>query len=263
MFISYFDESGDDGYPKKSSDLFILTSIYFHHSVWKENYKKLFDIRKQLKLDYELPIKQEFHTNEFITDKFPYHGLYDAVTRKKILIDFFKYCNFLDFKTISVIIDKNNIRRPEYDVLKNALTYNVQRIENDLTYMGPENKFMIITDEGRVGKMRATTREIQKINFIPSMYNHGNYRQEIKKLIEDPLPKNSKDSYLIQLSDMICFVVSLYAKQNLCNQKMAWSKRVLEVLDYGDEIKLLNSIKTKLNLKANKSNEYGFVYYPK
>lgn len=263
MYISYFDESGDDGYPSKSSDLFVLTSIYFHHSVWKENYKKLFEIRNQLKKEYGLPIKQEFHTREFITDKAPYHGIYDATTRKKVLFDFVKYCNFLEFKTISVIIDKNNIQRPTYDVLKNALTYNVQRIENDLSSLNPDNKFMIITDEGRVGKMRSTTREIQKINFIPSMYNYESYRKEIQKLIEDPLPKNSKDSYLIQLADMLCFIISLYAKQHLCKQKMSWGKRVLDVLDYGDEKKLLEIIKPKLNLKANRVNEYGFVYYPK
>lgn len=263
MFISYFDESGDDGYPSKSSDLFVLTSIYFHHSIWKENYKQLYDIRKQLKNDYGLPIKQEFHTKEFVTDKAPYHGNYDPETRKKIVFDFFKYSNFLDFKTISVIIDKNNIKRPNYDVLKNALTYNVQRIENDLSYLNPDNKFMIITDEGRVGKMRATTRAIQKINFIPSLYNYNSYRKEIQKLIEDPLPKNSKDSYLIQLADMLCFIISLYAKQHLCKQKMAWGKRILDVLQYGDEIKLLDIVKPKLNLKANRFNEYGFVYYPK
>lgn len=262
MYISYFDESGDDGYPNKSSDLFILTSIYFHHSSWKDNYRQLFEIRKQLHKDYGLPIKQEFHTNEFITDKFPYHGKYDINARRNIVFDFFKYSNLLDFKTISVIIDKNNIKRPNYDVLKNALTYNVQRIENDLN-INPDNKFMIITDEGRVSKMRSTTREIQKLNFIPSMFNYDSYRKEIQKLIEDPLPKNSKDSYLIQLADMICFIVSLYAKQNLTNQKMNWNKRVLEVLNYGDEIKLLTIIKQKLNLKANKTNEFGFVYYPK
>lgn len=262
MFISYFDESGDDGYPSKSSDLFILTSIYFHHSYWKENYQKLYEIRRQLNVKYGLPVKQEFHTNEFITDKFPYHGKYDKITRRNIVFDFFKYINSLDFKTIAVIIDKNNIKRPSYDVLKNALTYNVQRIENDLS-VNAENRFMIITDEGRVSKMRATTREIQKVNYIPSMFNNIKYRKEIQKLIEDPLPKNSKDSYLIQVADMICFIVSLYAKQNLTAQKKNWNKRVLEVLTYGDEVKLLNIIKSKLNLKANSSNEFGFVYYPK
>ncbi|MGH2647826.1 MAG: DUF3800 domain-containing protein [Ginsengibacter sp.] len=262
MFISYFDESGDDGYPKFASELFVLTSIYFHHSLWKKNYTKLSTIRKHLKDSFGLPIKQEFHTKEFVTDKDPYHGKYSASDRRNILIQFCKYAALLDFKTISVIIDKNKINREKYDVLKNALTYNVQRIENDLRLLKNESRFLIITDEGRVGKMTSTTREIQKINYIPSMYQ-GTYRKEIDCLIEDPLPKKSSQSYFIQLVDMICFIISLYAKQNLCRKKISWGNRISNVLNYGDEIELLNILKPKLNLKASSYNEYGIVYYPK
>ena len=264
MYISYFDESGDDGYPLTVSQLFVLTSIYFPHSAWKLNYERLYNIRKVLHPLYGLPIKQEFHTKEFITDKDPYHGLYTPIQRKKLLFDFFRCIDLIDFKIISVVINKEKIHRPKYNVLKNALTYNVQRIENDLNYMNKaDDKFIIITDEGRVGKMRYITREIQKINYIPSMYNHENYRKEIQNLIEDPLPKNSSESYFIQLADMLCFVISLYAKQNLCNEKIAWGKRIRGVLDYGDEITLMNLIKPKFNLKANGLNEYGIVCYPK
>ncbi len=40
MFISYFDEIGDDGYPKYSSELFVLTSIYMYFLYWKSNYQE-------------------------------------------------------------------------------------------------------------------------------------------------------------------------------------------------------------------------------
>lgn len=262
MFISYFDESGDDGYPTYSSELFVLTSIYFHHSIWKENYRKIHEIRKELKENYGLPIKQEFHTKEFVVDKDPYHGKYAAEVRKEILFKFLNSVKELDLKIISVVINKMKINRPAYDVLKNALTYNVQRIENDLNYLRADAKFLIITDEGRIGKMRSTTRSIQKINYIPSMYNQQSYRREIANLIEDPLPKKSSESYFIQLADMLCFVISLYAKQNLCADKISWGKRITNVLNYGDEITMMEIIKSKLNLKASHKDKYGIVCYP-
>lgn len=53
---------------------------------------------------------------------------------------------------------------------------------------------MIISDEGRVSKMRDTARMLQRINYIPSQFNYASYQKEIKTLIEDPLPKNSKES---------------------------------------------------------------------
>ena len=262
MFISYFDESGDDGYPQYSSELFVLTSIYFHNSVWQENYRKLHLLRKFLNDKYKLPIKQEFHTKEFISDKTPYHGKYSANDRKAILKYYCMAISKLDLKIISVVIDKKKINRPEYDVLKNALTYNVQRIENDLNSIAPNSKFLIISDEGRISKMRATTRAVQRFNFIPSMFNPDSYRKEITHLIEDPLPKRSAESYFIQLADTCSFLVSLYAKQNACSNKIAWSKRVMKVLNYGDEIELMDIIRPKLNLKANRKNPYGIVVYP-
>jgi hypothetical protein len=194
MFLSYFDESGDDGYPIYSSELFILSSLYIHHSVWKENHERIHEFRRKLKADFGFPVKQEFHTKEFITDKDSYHGKYSPIVRKDILFLFFQMLPLLDIKIISVAIDKKRINRPQYDVMKNALTYNVLRIENDLNYLGADAKFVIITDEGRVSKMRQTTRAIQQINYIPSLYGSSSYRKEIKNLIEDPLPKSSSES---------------------------------------------------------------------
>lgn len=162
MFISYFDESGDDGYPKYSSELFVLTSIYLHHSKWKENHDKIYNFRKQLKTDFGLKISEEFHSKEFITDKDPYHGRFTPKERKEIIFQYFRLLNLLDIKIISVVIDKTRINRPAYHILKNALTYNVQRIENDLNFLGDAGKFMIITDEGRLSKMRDTVRMLQK-----------------------------------------------------------------------------------------------------
>lgn len=139
----------------------------------------------------------------------------------------------------------------------------MQRIENDLMSVGEGNKFIIITDDGRVAKMRQTTRAIQKINFIPSKFDFTSYRKEIRNLIEDPLPKPSSESYFIQCADMISFLVSLYAKRHLCKPAMEWGNRIKTVLNYGDEIALMNIIKSKLNTKASGKNEYGIVYYPK
>ena len=68
MYISYFDESGDDGYPG-SSNIFTLTAFYLHHQNWKTQYEQIHSFRQQLKADYNIPIKLEMHTKKFLLNK--------------------------------------------------------------------------------------------------------------------------------------------------------------------------------------------------
>ncbi len=70
--IAYFDESGDDGIIKYSSDTFILSSIYMYDTEWENNFNKFKEMRKFLKKEFGFPIKEEFHTANFFTDKNPY-----------------------------------------------------------------------------------------------------------------------------------------------------------------------------------------------
>lgn len=262
MFLSYFDESGDDGYPKMSSELFVLSSIYMQESSWKDNYEKLLQLRRELKSKYSLLVKEEFHTKEFITDKNPYHKRFSHSQRRDLIFDMCRGVSTLDMKSIIVVIDKQNINRPKYDVLKNALTYNIQRIENDLNFLGGDARFMIITDEGRVAAMRNTTRLIQRMNYIPSMYGGTPLRKDIKKLVEDPLPKNSNDSYFIQVADLLAFLMMIYSRRFICKPSIELGKRIRNVLSDADIISILDILKPILNLKASRKNPYGVVYYP-
>lgn len=263
MYIVYMDESGDDGFPDYSSPLFIMTSLYMHNQNWKSNFEKIYEFRKKLKQDYRLPVKMEMHTAAFLTDKNPYRELCLSFTeRREIIFLFFDLLSIMDIKIVNVVMNKTNITYPQYDILDKTLSYNIQRIENDLKNNDPSCKFMIITDEGRVGMMTNTTRKIQKVNYIPSKYNPEPYRAEIQKMIEDPLPKASSESYFIQLADMVSYIVNLYAKRHFLPDAN-WPNRILNVLKYGDELELLNIAKPVLNLQASTANEYGIAHYPK
>ena len=260
MYLVYFDESGDDGYPKYSSGLFVLTSCYLHHQKWQEIYNSLKEFRKQLKQSFGIPIKLEFKAREFILNKNPYRKFnIDDNNRKKILEIIADFLGNIEVKFINVVINKKKIKKDNYPILENALKFNIQRIENDLK-IDPLNKFLIITDEGRVGKMRYTTRKIQKINIIPSKFI-GRYRREIKLLIEDPLPKKSQESYFIQMCDFVAFLIYLYGIKKFLNKE--WSNRLSTILNLNELIRIINKIKPVLNLKATNENEYGIVCYPK
>ena len=263
MHIAYYDESGDDGFPSYSSPLFVLTGVYLHYMKWKDAYAAIRDFRSELRKRFGLPIKWEIHTKHLVLNKKPYGSLGLPVGERIRIIDL--CCDLiagLDVKIVNVVIVKPRIRNSDYDILDRALTYSVQRIENDLDPSShPENQFVIITDEGRVGKMRKTTRRIQRYNPIPSKFGPTTYRREIQSLIEDPLPKDSKESYFIQLADLVAYIVYLYAVTK--TRAGTFPKRMPSEVT-PEQVRLwLESLKPSLNLEASRSDPYGIVFYPK
>jgi hypothetical protein len=90
MFIAYYDESGDDGFPETSSPFFVLSVVYQHHLVWKENYAEVKEFKRQLARDFSFPFHEELHTREFLLNKNPYFNWKMADADRVHVIDL--YC---------------------------------------------------------------------------------------------------------------------------------------------------------------------------
>jgi len=263
MIITYFDEAGDDGFPVYSSPLFVLSCIYMEEQNWQENFQQIYNFRRSLKTLYGFPIKLELHTRDFLLNKKPFDQavrLSDE-TRIKILDDYCTIIRSLKLRIINVVINKTVVHSDEYDVLDRAFTYSIQRIENDLNSIQYNGKFMIITDPGRVGKMVKIARRLQKINYVPSKYGPGAYRSEIRRLIEDPLEKNSDQSYFIQVADFITYVIYQYKSDQL---KIAdYPKRFPKQVNSTKILHWMNELKPCFNTKLSVDDPFGIVCYPK
>ncbi len=169
MKICYYDESGDDGFPRYSSPLFVLSAIYLDHLAWKHIHGKIAEVRRELKQEFDFPIKMEMHTKQFLLDKSPYRERSISESDRIRIMN--KLCSFigdLDISIINILINKTIIKKQDYDVLNTALKFSVQRIENDIDPKNnPDMKFLIITDEGRVGKMRKPHAQFNDSTIYP------------------------------------------------------------------------------------------------
>ncbi len=256
----YCDETGDDGNNTLSSDIFVLTSIYMLSEAWNENYNKIREFRKAWRIRYGIHIQEEMHTKHFLTDKEPFrHYGWSVEQKQDMLKEFTLLIASLDIKIVNTIIDKTKIKDSEYNVLEKALTYSVQRIENDSA--GNWN-YLIIADKGRIKPMRKTARAIRAYNPIYSQFG-GIVNRPIKYLLEDVLEKDSKESYFIQTCDFISYFVHLYYIVNML--KKSKPNRVSNIIDDHFVKRVLITLKKAgvLNVKANNDNEYGLVIYPK
>ena len=260
-YIAYFDETGDDGIATTSSDHFILTSLYMPAESWQQNFNLMRSLRKELRDKYGFHVTEEMHTKHFLTDKNPYRNYkWSKEIKQEIIKAFTLTIADMDLKIVNVIIDKTKFKDGNYHILENALKYNIQRIENDSD--GQWN-YLIITDEGRIAPMRKTARAIRAFNPIQSKYSYGFVNQPITNMIEDIMEKNSAESYFIQICDFVSFFVHLYFKNEFRHEELP--KRVGNVIDEVFVKRVMATLKNsgKLNLKANESNTYGLVIYPK
>lgn len=263
MRIAYYDEAGDDGYPKYSSPLFALSAVYMHYLQWQPNFERVQEFRRGLKRDFGLPVKLEMHTKYFVLGKNPYRsaGLSEA-DRIQVMDLFADLIGSLQMKIINVVINKPALQGNPVAVLDTALKFSVQRIENDLEpARNPESRFMVITDPGRVGAMRGTTRRIQRINFIPSRFGMKPYRREITTLIEDPIQKDSKESYFIQLADYVSFVAYLYT--HFVTGVGAPHGRMPAAVTRDKVRDWMERMRPALNTRAAGDDEFGVKIYPR
>lgn len=259
-YLVYFDETGDDGANTLSSKQFVLTSVYLDINLWQNTFNAIRAFRRELKEKYGLHITDEIHTKHLVRDKGMYrqYGWSDE-QRRQLLIDLTKHISCLEIKAINVLIDKEKIKTTDYQVLKNALTYNIQRIEND---SAGKWHYLIITDEGRLAPMRKTAREIRSYNPIQSHYG-GFQNIPIKNLVEDIMAKESIESYFIQICDFISFFTDLHYR--VVDKKEQLPKRVERVVDERFVKRVMATFREGgiLNLKASSAHPFGCVIYPK
>lgn len=260
MYLTYLDESGDDGFPNTSSPLYVQSAVYLPHDRWKDCFERIQAFRRTLATQTKLAFSLELHTRELLLDKDPYHALrIPPAERHAIVSAFCRHFATLDVRVINVVIHKAAIVNESYPVLDRAITYLVQRIENDLRRT--RDHFIVISDEGRVGKIRATTRRMQRFNPVPSKFGSLPQRIEIEYQIEDPLPKPSHESHFIQFADLVAYLVQLRMQLKLGTGE--WPKRLRSYLAPDAVVEWLEILRPCFNLSAAPLDRYGIVCYPK
>lgn len=218
-------------------------------------------LRHELKSKFNFPVGEEMHITPFMTDKNPYRRFnWSNEERLSILNSYIACIAQMKIEVVNVVIDKTKIKNNDYPILENALKYNIQRIEN--TCAGEWN-YMAISDKGRVKRMSKTARAIRVYNPIQDVFGLSSRNLPIKYMFEDILEKDSKESYFIQVSDFISYFVHLYYKSFFLNENLP--NRVASLITAEKIKNAMEYLKANgvLNLKANTSNEYGIVIYPK
>lgn len=251
MYLMYVDESGDTGLVNSPTRNFILSSIVVHESNWRVFVDRLVGFKKKMRLLHGLPLRTEIHSVEFLNSKVA--GL-DRFKRLAILRNALDELASMDFISItSVVIDKTN-KPANFDVFEAAWSMLFQRFENTMqagNFPGSHKTDygMVLTDATNGRALQRMVRRMAVFNMVPntSYFGGGSRNLPIRKIIEDPHSKDSKDSLPIQM----CDVVAYFLKQRIEPNKYIKKSRAHLYFDRLDPV---------LNKAASRTNNLGTVF---
>jgi len=219
VYLLYVDESGDCGMTGSPGRYFVLSGVVVHELRWHATLDAIIDMRKNLRLVYGLKLREEIHAGEMIRKPGELARIPKSM-RLRLLRDVLDFeATLPDVSVINVVVDKQG-KPADYDVFEQAWKVLIQRFENTISHRnfpGPQNAQdygLLVVDDTDEPKLRGLTRRMRIYNPVPNTGGSGYRQMPLRTLIEDPVHRNSRDSYFVQLADVNAYF--LYQKLAAC-----------------------------------------------
>lgn len=204
----YVDESGDSGLINSPTSHFALSGLVIHEARWRDFVTAIVNFRRTLLAAYGLPLRAEIHASHFIRSP-PVEGMARHI-RLAILRNFIDELAKMDSISITnIVVDKTG-KSADYDVFTKAWQALFQRFENTLIHGNfpgaHKTDFgMVLTDATDGQKLQRLMRRMAVHNPVPNRFWPGYRNMPLLRIVEDPHPKDSKDSYFIQACDTCAY----------------------------------------------------------
>lgn len=214
MYLMFVDESGDTGMSHSPSRYYILCGLVVHELRWRSVLDELLKFRREMKANFGLKLSDEIHAAHMFRsgghlNHIQKHHRLEIIRR---LAD--KLATMQDLSLISVALDKSK-RTSDHDVFSNAWQALLQRFENTMLHKnfpggkGREDRGIVLCDQTDEAKLRKLVRKMRAYNPIPNQQWAGvGYRNlGLAHIIEDPIFRNSRLSYLVQAVDVTSYLL--------------------------------------------------------
>lgn len=222
MYLMYVDESGDCGLPSKGSPttLFCLSGVVVHELAWKDTIGQLLQFRRWLRRQHGIPQEAELHTAEMINKPSKLHASIRSLQKHQRLAVIRQFANEIaqlrDINIINVVLDKSRGIPSADDAFNYAWTSLFQRFENTIdqkNFAGqsnPQERGIIFPDDTDGGKLKDLLAKMRVNNLLKINLGSGastRVNRPVRFLIEDPVVRDSTQSYLIQVADCAAFLL--------------------------------------------------------
>lgn len=204
MLIAYVDESGDSG-REGGSKTYSLGCVVVEDRMWPDAFDQFLSFRSFLRHRFGILRREEIKANYLLrgSGDLKRYGFGDGI-RHDLYRMHMRLANKLGLQVFAVVINKEKIYswRDPRDI---AWEYALQRFERMSTKSG--EPILIMHDEGDSQSIRKLVRRARRANMASSAawMAPGVFKLPAHLLIDDPVPRDSSQSYFVQLADLCAF----------------------------------------------------------
>ncbi len=220
MYLMYVDESGDPGIIGSRTDRYILTGLVIHELRWRDALDELIEFRRSIRQDYKWKVRDELHAQAMVNGRLSANAGVERNERFMILrrsLDWL--ASRSDIGIITIIVEKIGFENAG-QVFEIGWKYLIQRFENTLSHrnlpgpQNPEDRGIVIPDNTNGEELRLILRKMRRFNPVPSQFQAAARNLPIRSVVEDPVLRDSRHSYFIQMADICAYFAQQYFKPN-------------------------------------------------
>lgn len=211
VYLAYTDESGDSGFVQSPTQFFVIACLLVHESHWQRTLDALIALRQRLRDQHGIPVRAELKSEDFIYGRGPVAQLnWSRRRRIRLFEELLDFESSLEVTNFAVAVAKNRITvQATNDPREVAWRYLAQRIDSFCRKMNPNDRVMLLPDEGHGPLVQKVLRKARRFQIIAGHYG-GQLDIRARFVLEDPFHKKSGQSYFTQLTDWNAYAAHRY-----------------------------------------------------
>jgi hypothetical protein len=202
VYVAYVDESGDDGVKRGSSLTYALGCVVVESPAWASTFDGFIMFRRYVAANFGVPVRSEIKANYLIRNAGPLRNRpLSERARFKLYRAHMRVQDTLGMKAFAVVINKGDAqnrlggRRVGSEV---AWDFLLQRLERSFR----TSEVLVVHDEGDPVTIRKRVRKARRAGTAGSAFGTGMLNVPFRNLLDDPVSRDSRQSYFLQLADL-------------------------------------------------------------
>jgi hypothetical protein len=195
--VAYVDDSGD-------SHAAALAAVVVRADQWLGVLDHMVRFRRRLSAELGIRMARELKATDLVSGGGPWR-----TTATPIRTRFGVYKRALQlldtmpeqvWVMAAVVPDRNALDEPPASRLWELLLERLERLTK-----AEDATCLLVPDDGNTRTVRSIARRRRRVAFAPSAYGTSGLKRPFGRLVEDPVFRDSKDSYLTQWADLVAY----------------------------------------------------------